>query len=156
MSRSSALTSQQSVVRPRLAILEAAERQDRRAAVGFLALALSWLAYTRFYFFLHPRHLTFDPSLFMYFTGKPDPACGLTRTFAWMWRGDLAHAVAVYPLGPIIFIATFVLVGYWVMVLVGGRSVRFTLSPSVQSGIVIVALVAFGLNWASKLIWLGM
>ena len=92
----------------------------------------------------------------MYLTDKPDPACGLTRTFAWMWRGDLAHAVSVYPLGPLIFIATLVLVGYWVMVLVMGRSVRFTLSPSAQSGIVVVALIALGLNWASKLIWLGM
>ena len=144
------------MARPGLASLEAADRQDRKAAVGFLALALSWLAYTRFYFFLHPRHLTIDPSVFMYLTGKPDPACGLTRTFAWMWRGDLAHAVAVYPLGPIIFIATFVLVAYWAMVLVFGRSVRFSLSPSLQSGIVVVALDALGLNWASKLIWLGM
>lgn len=156
MHRSSALISLQSVLRPRLATLEAADRQDRKASVGFLALALSWLTYTRFYFFLHPRHLTFDPSLFMYLTDKPDPACGLTRTFAWMWRGDLAHAVSVYPLGPLIFIATLVLVGYWVMVLVMGRSVRFTLSPSAQSGIVVVALIALGLNWASKLIWLGM
>ena len=92
----------------------------------------------------------------LYLTGDPDPAGGVPRTFAWRCRGGLVHAVSVYPLGPLIFIATFALVGYWVMVLVGGRSVRFTLSPSLQSGIVIVALVALGLNWASKLIWLGM
>ena len=126
------------------------------AAAGFLALALPWLAYTRLYFWLHPRHLTFDPSLFMYLTGKPDPGCGLTRTFAWMWRGDVAHAALVYPLGPIIFLATFGLVGYWAVVALGGRSLRISLSPSWQRGIVIVVLVALGLNWASKLIWLGM
>ncbi len=123
---------------------------------GLLLLALTWLTYTRLYFWLHPRHLTFDPSLFMYLTGKPDPACGLTRTFAWMWRGDLARSVAVYPLGPIIFVATFVLVAYWAAILLSGQSLHFRLSARVQSGIVIVGVVALGLNWASKLIWLGM
>ncbi len=126
------------------------------AAAGFLALALPWLAYTRLYFWLHLRHLTFDPSLFMYLTGKPDPGCGLTRTFAWMWRGDVAHATSVYPLGPIIFLATFGLVGYWAAVALGGQSLRLTLPRSWQRGIVVVALVALGLNWASKLVWLGM
>jgi len=107
-------------------------------------------------FVLHPLGLTFDPSLFMRLTGHPDPACGLTRTFAWMWRGDLARSAAVYPLGPIIFVATFVLIAYWAAILVRGRSLHFNLSPRAQSGIVIVAVVALGLNWASKLIWLGM
>lgn len=125
-------------------------------AAGLLGLAVAWLTYTRLYFWLHPRHLTFDPSAFMYLTGKPDPSCGLTRTFAWMWRGDLARATAVYPLGPIVFAATFVLVVYWTVILVSGRSIRFRLSRRVQRGVVIVALIALGLNWASKLIWLGM
>ncbi len=125
-------------------------------AAGLLALALAWLTYTRLYFWLHPRHLTFDPSAFMYLTGKPDPSCGLTRTFAWMWRGDLARAVAVYPLGPIIFVASFVLVVYWAVIVLSGRSIRLRLSRRTQGGIVIVAVVALSLNWASKLIWLGM
>ena len=132
------------------------DRSERMTAAGLLALGLAWLTYTRLYFWLHPRHLTFDPSLFMYLTGKPDPACGLTRTFAWMWRGDLARAVAVYPLGPIIFFATFVLAAYWAIVLLTGHSIPIRLSRRVQRGLVIVALIAFGLNWASKLIWLGM
>ena len=89
-------------------------------------------------------------------TGKPDPGCGLTRTFAWMWRGEVAHAASVYPLGPIIFLATFGLVGYWAAVALSGQSLRFTLSPYWQRGVVVVALVALGLNWASKLVWLGM
>ncbi len=125
-------------------------------AAGWLALAVPWLVYTRLYFWLHPRHLTFDPSAFMYLTGKPDPTCGLTRTFAWMWRGDLAHATSVYPLGPLIFVATFALVGYSVAVLLSGRTLRLTVSPRLQRGLLTVALVALGLNWASKLIWLGM
>ena len=131
------------------------DRQERLAAAGVAAIAIAWLTYTRLYFFLHPRHLTFDPSLFMYVTGKPDPSCGLTRTFAWMWRGDIGRAVAVYPLGPLVFVATFAVLGYAIAG-VAGRPIRLHLSPRLQRGIVIGALVALGLNWAAKLIWLGM
>lgn len=119
-------------------------------------MAVAWLIYTRLYFWLHPLGLTLDPSVFMYLTGKPDPACGLTRTFAWMWRGDLGRAVAIYPLGPIVFVATFVLVAYSVTVLLSGRTLRPGLSRRARRGVVIVGLIALGLNWASKLIWLGM
>jgi len=132
-----------------------ADRAERLAAAGVAAIALGWLTYTRFYFWLHPRHLTFDPSLFMYLSGKPDPSCGLTRTFAWMWRGDIGRAVAVYPLGPVFFIATFAILAYAILV-VTGRSLRFNLSPALQRAIVVGALIALGLNWAAKLIWLGM
>src|SRR5712691_3935320 len=92
MSRSSAATSRLSVRSLSRPSVAAADRQERLTVAGLLALALAWLTYTRLYFWLHPRRLTFDPSAFMYLTGKPDPSCGLTRTFAWMWRGDLAHA----------------------------------------------------------------
>jgi hypothetical protein len=132
-----------------------ADREQRRTAAGVAAIVLSWLTYTRFYFFLHPRHLTFDPSLFMYLTGKPDPTCGLTRTFAWMWRGDIGRAVAVYPLGPLVFVASFAVLAYAIAVM-AGRSLSFSLSPGLQRGIVVGAVVALGLNWAAKLIWLGM
>ena len=156
MSRSPALTSRPWVLKTAPVRFLPAGRQERLAVAGMLVLALAWLAYTRLYFWLHPRHLTFDPSLFMYLTGRPDPSCGLTRTFAWMWRGDLVRAVAVYPLGPLIFVATFVLAAYWAMVLVSGRSIPVRLSPALQRGFVIVALVAIAFNWAAKLIWLGM
>jgi len=156
MSRSSAATSRPSVRSLSRPSVAPADRQERLTAAGLLALALAWLTYTRLYFWLHPRHLTFDPSAFMYLTGKPDPSCGLTRTFAWMWRGDLARAVAVYPLGPIIFVASLVLVVYWAVIVLSGRSIRFRLSRRAQRSIVVVALITLSLNWASKLIWLGM
>jgi len=95
---------------PRWAIRKATSG-DRTIAWTLLGLTLPWLAYTRFYFWLQPRHLTFDGGLLMWLFNKPDPTCGLTRTFAWMWRGDLAHAVAVYPLGPLAFAASFPLLG---------------------------------------------
>ena len=155
MSRFLNLTFLQSARKPLSVEVVTAERYERAAAASLLALVVSWLAYTRFYFWLQPRHLTYDGP-FMYLTGKPDPACGLTRTFAWMWRGDLAEAVRVYPLGPLIFIGSFVLVAYLSAVIVGGRSLRLGLSGVIQRRIVVVALVALGLNWASKLLWLGM
>ena len=139
-----------------MAVLGQADRQERLIAAGSFGLTVAWLIYTHFYFWLHPRGLTFDPSAFMYLTGKPDPSCGLTRTFAWMWRGDLGRSVAVYPLGPVVFVAAFVLVAYSAVVLLGGRSLRFSLSRRLRRGLVTIAVVAVGLNWASKLIWLGM
>ena len=155
MSRFWGATSPQSVRRPPLVAVTRAEPYERMAVGSLLALAVSWLTYTSFYFWLQPRHLTFDGP-FMYLTGKPDPGCGLTRTFAWMWRGDVAHAIIVYPLGPLIFIGTVAFVAYSLTVIVSGRAIRLGLSPVVQRNIVIGALVALGLNWASKLIWLGM
>ena len=132
-----------------------AERSERLAGASSLALVLSWLVYTLFYFWLQPRHLTYDGP-FMYLTGKPDPACGLTRTFAWMWRGDLAHAAGVYPLGPLIFVGALLFVLYSATTIVSGRALRVALSLAAWRVIIIGGLVALALNWASKLIWLGM
>lgn len=129
---------------------------DRTLALTMLSLAIPWLIYTRLYFFLQPRHLTFDGGFFMTYFNKPDPFCGLTRTFAWVWRGDLLHAVSVYPLGPLVFLGTIAAVVYSTSVLAGGRSLRIVLTPAAMWTMVILGLVALALNWASKLIWLGM
>ena len=121
-----------------------------------LVFALSWLTYTAAYFVLHPRGLTFDPSLFMYLTGKPDPACGLTRTFAWMWRGDVVNAVLVYPLGPVLFVATILATVNSAASVIAGKTLRIEMSRrDIRIGLILL-LVAFGANWAAKLIWLGM
>ena len=142
-------------IRPRTGNRRVFTSRLLREGPGLLLLG-AWLAYTRMYFVLHPLGLTFDPSLFMRLTGHPDPACGLTRTFAWMWRGDLVRSVAVYPLGPIVFVAMVVLVAYWAAVSCTGRSIRFRLSQRVQRAAVLIVLIAVALNWASKLLWLGM
>jgi Protein of unknown function (DUF2752) len=159
MSRSSAPTSSQSVLdarsAPRVRVARA-DAADRTLAITLLGLAIPWLIYTRLYFFLQPRHLTLDGGFFMTYFKKPDPFCGMTRTFAWMWRGDVLHAVSVYPLGPLIFVATFALVAYSAVVLLSGRALRLTLTPTRIWTIVAFCAVALGLNWASKLIWLGM
>ncbi len=153
-----ARTSAQSALRhmsPR-AVVTTATSGDRWLAWTLLGVALPWLAYTRLYFFLQPRHLTYDGSAFMWLFNKPDPSCGLTRTFAWMWRGDLGRAVAVYPLGPLIFVATFALVVYAFVVLFSGRAAHANLPPEALRLLIWVGLAALGLNWIAKLAWLGM
>jgi hypothetical protein len=138
------------------AVVAPATLGDRWLAWTLLGIGLPWLGYTRLYFSLHPRHLTFDGGAFMWYFNKPDPFCGGTRTFAWMWRGDLGRAVAVYPLGPLLFVATVALVVYAVVVLISGRAVHVNLSPATARLALWVGLVALGLNWIAKLAWLGM
>jgi len=139
-----------------LAAVAPATSGDRWLAWTLLGIALPWLIYTRLYFFLQPRHLTYDGGAFMWLFNKPDPSCGLTRTFAWMWRGDLGRAVAVYPLGPLVFVATVALAVYAVVALLSGRAVHVNLSPATLRLVIWVGLVALGLNWIAKLAWLGM
>lgn len=139
-----------------LAAVAPATSGDRWLAWTLLGIALPWLIYTRLYFFLQPRHLTYDGSAFMWLFNKPDPSCGLTRTFAWMWRGDLGRAVAVYPLGPLVFVATVALAVYAVVTLLSGRAVHVNLAPATLRLMIWVGLVALGLNWIAKLAWLGM
>lgn len=91
----------------------------------------------------------------MHLTGRPDPLCGLTRTFAWMWRGDVLEAVAVYPLGPLVFAATFPLLGYAAAVLVSGRTLHLDVPATARRVVLTVALTAVALNWTAKLVWLG-
>ena len=121
-----------------------------------MAMLVAWFAYTKLYFFLHPLGLTFDPSVFMYLTGKPDPLCGLTRTFAWTWRGDLTQAARVYPLGPLVFLVAIALVGYLAIAVLSGRQLTIVLPRRLWQLLIIVSLVALVANWTAKLIWLGM
>ncbi len=137
-------------------IVAPATRGDRLLAWTLLGISVPWLIYTRLYFFLQPRHLTFDGGAFMWLFNKPDPGCGLTRTFAWMWRGDLGRAVAVYPLGPLVFVAMVALAVYALAVLLSGRAVRVNLGPATVRRLILLGSVALGLNWIAKLAWLGM
>jgi len=116
------------------------------------------MLYTRLYFLLHPRGLTFDPSLFMDLTGKPDPSCGLTRTFAWMWRGDVVHAVLVYPLGPLLFVAMVVALVDAAAQVAGYPGVvpRVRLSRRQKRWLLIALAAVVAANWTAKLLWLGM
>lgn len=132
-----------------------AGRGDRALAAALVGVGIPWLIYTRLYFFLQPRHLTFDTCAWMHMTW-PDPTCGLTRTFAWMWRGDVVHAVAVYPLGPLVFLATIALILYGLGVLVTGRALKVYIPTRTGFPLLAVGIILLGMNWIAKLVWLGM
>src|SRR5438445_10709363 len=61
-----------------IAVVARATPGDRVVAFTFLGVGIPWLVYTRLYFYLQPRHLTFDGGLFMRLLNKPDPFCGGT------------------------------------------------------------------------------
>jgi Protein of unknown function (DUF2752) len=80
-----------------------AQRADRSRNLLLLGTLIAWLLYTRSFWFLSQAHLTAPTCPFLRLTGHPCPFCGGTRSFAYLWNGDLRHAVLLYPLGPLLF-----------------------------------------------------
>ena len=128
---------------------------DRLRYFGFLAALLVWLAYTRIVFVLEGLHLSAPPCPFYYFTGHPCPFCGGTRSFAYMWQGDLANSVRLYPLGPALFAGAFVAAGGLAVGLVTGRTWTPRLTRVQWRAVVIGAVSAVTLSWALKVFVLG-
>jgi hypothetical protein len=128
---------------------------DRFRDFVLLAALVVWLAYTRIFWMLQAAHLAAPPCPFFYLTGHPCPFCGGTRSFAYMWRGDVADAVRLYPLGPAMFVGTFVGVGGLAAGAITGRTwtPRFTATQWRVLGIGAVSAVA--LSWALKVFVLG-
>jgi hypothetical protein len=128
---------------------------DRLRDLGLLGGLVLWLAYTRIFWALQAVHLTMPPCPFFYLTGHPCPFCGGTRSFAYMWQGDVADAVRLYPLGPALFAGSVVGVAGLATGLVTGR----TWTPSLNSrqwrmlGIGAATIVA--LSWTLKVFILG-
>jgi len=136
--------------------LQRADAEGRARDLLILGLTGPWFVYTALYFFLHPRGLTAAPSMFMLLTGKPDPICGLTRTFAWMWRGDVLQAILVYPLGPLVFLLTVMAAAYALVAVPLGQTIRFEVAPRTLRILLVAVGIAIAANWLSKLLWLGM
>lgn len=128
---------------------------DRRRDILMLGGLLLWLVYTRVFWTLHAAHLSAPPCPFYYFTGHPCPFCGGTRSFAYMWRGDLSDAVRLYPLGPLFFAGTFAVAGALLFGALSGR----TWTPKLTSmqwrllWIAVGSAVVF--NWTLKVFVLG-
>lgn len=139
----------------RLRWLDATRDSSARDATLLLGTC-AWLIYTRLYFVLQPRHLTIDGGIVMWLFNKPDPACGLTRTFAWMWRGDPIRAFLAYPLGPVAFVAVLAIALYCAVALVVRRRLSINLGGATWAWMFGLGTAALGLNWAAKLLWLGM
>ena len=114
---------------------------DRLRDLGMLAGLTAWLVYTRFYWTLHATHVALPPCPFYYLTGHPCPFCGGTRSFAYMWQGDLTDAVRLYPLGPLFFVGSLIGAGGLASgVITAGGTLGILIPPSVM--IIVYAAVA--------------
>ena len=114
---------------------------------GFVA----WLAYTRFFWQLAGVGVTLPGCPFLALTGHPCPFCGGTRSFAFMWRGDLVDAVRYYPLIPIVFVATAVAVPLLAIGLWTRRDLDVRLPRWAWTGGLVAVLGALAVSWSLKL-----
>jgi hypothetical protein len=128
---------------------------DRIRDLGLLFGLLLWLAYTRAYFVLQAAHLSAPPCPFFYITGHPCPFCGGTRSFAYMWQGDLANSVRLFPLGPALFAGTFVGAAGLAVAAIGGRTWTPRLTRVQWRLLAVGAVSAVALSWALKVFVLG-
>jgi hypothetical protein len=128
---------------------------DRLRDLALLGALLIWLVYTRMYFLLQAAHLAAPPCPFYYLTGHPCPFCGGTRSFAYMWRGDLADAVRLFPLGPLLFAGTFVGVAGLAAGAITGRTWTPRITGMQWRLLAIGAVSAISISWALKVFVLG-
>src|SRR4029077_7703713 len=137
-----------------IALIKALPAQRVRDLGLFGGLAL-WLVYTRLYWAMHAAHLSMPPCPFFYLTGHPCPFCGGTRSFAYMWEGDMADAVRLYPLGPALFAGTLLGMGGLGAGLVSGRTWSPRLTSQQWRLLTIGGVSAVMISWALKVFVLG-
>ena len=137
-----------------IALIKALPAQRLRDFGLFGGLAL-WLVYTRLYWAMHAAHLSMPPCPFFYLTGHPCPFCGGTRSFAYMWEGDMADAVRLYPLGPALFAGTLLGMGGLGAGLVSGRTWSPRLTSQQWRLLTIGGVSAVMISWALKVFVLG-
>lgn len=128
---------------------------DRRRDVLMIGGLLVWLVYTRVYWALQAAHIAAPPCPFYYLTGHPCPFCGGTRSFAYMWRGDLSDAVRLYPLGPAIFAGTFAAIGALAYGAVSGKTWVPRMTQTQWRLLWIGMSSAVLVNWILKIFVLG-
>ncbi|HKW59779.1 MAG TPA: DUF2752 domain-containing protein [Candidatus Dormibacteraeota bacterium] len=132
-----------------------AQAGERWRDLGLFAVLVAWLVYTRVYWVLAAAHLSAPPCPFYYLTGHPCPFCGGTRSFAYMWRGDLSDAVRLYPLGPIMFVGTILGAGGLAAGMVTGRTWTSRLSGLHWRLVAVGSVSALLFSWALKVFVLG-
>jgi hypothetical protein len=128
---------------------------DRMRDLGILAGLVAWLAYTRVFWALHSAHIVLPPCPFYYLTGHPCPFCGGTRSFAYMWQGDISDAVRLYPLGPAMFVGSLLGVGGLASGLITGRTWSLNLTQMQWRLLAIGVVSAIATSWTLKVFVLG-
>ena len=128
---------------------------ERLRDVGIMLALAGWLFYTKIFWALQAAHLSMPPCPFYYMTGHPCPFCGGTRSFAYMWRGDITDAVRLYPLGPLLFAGTIASAGALAAGAVTGRTLTPRLSGRQWTLLGIFAGILLLMSWALKVFVLG-
>ena len=128
---------------------------ERVRDLAILGALVVWLVYTRVYWILQAAHFVAPPCPFYAMTGHPCPFCGGTRSFAYMWNGDLSDAVRLYPLGPLLFAGAFFGAAGLAVGSVSGRTWTPRLSPLQWRLLWIGAVSALLISWALKVFVLG-
>ena len=128
---------------------------DRLRDLSMLFGLVLWLAYTRLFFILQAGHMTLPPCPFYLLTGHPCPFCGGTRSFAYMWQGDMADAVRLFPLGPVLFAGTVGAVGGLTALVASGRTWTPRLTQRQWRLLAIGAVAVIAISWALKVFVLG-
>jgi hypothetical protein len=128
---------------------------DRMRDLGILAGLVAWLVYTRVFWALHSAHIVLPPCPFYYLTGHPCPFCGGTRSFAYMWQGDISDAVRLYPLGPAMFAGSLLGVGGLASGLITGRTWSLNLTQMQWRLLTVGVVSAIATSWILKVLVLG-
>jgi uncharacterized protein DUF2752 len=128
---------------------------ERWRDLGLFAVLAGWLLYTRIYWVLHAAHISAPPCPFYYLTGHPCPFCGGTRSFAYMWNGDLSDAVRLYPLGPLMFVGTVLGAGGLGAGMITGRTWTSRFSARQWKLLTVAGVSALIVSWALKVFVLG-
>jgi Protein of unknown function (DUF2752) len=138
------------VVPVHVAVVRAgAEARLRNLAV--LAGLVLWLVYTRVFWTVYAVHATLPPCPFLTITGHPCPLCGGTRSFAYMWEGKVGSAVALYPLGPLLFVGALVAIPVVAAALLLDRDLALRVPHRVRRLALGGGLCVLAVSWALKL-----
>lgn len=138
------------MVAARLAVVQAGPDARLRNLL-LLAGLIVWMVYTRFFWPLYSVHATLPTCPFLLVTGHPCPFCGGTRSFAYLWNGDVRHAVALYPLGPLLFGATLAAIPTLALAVVAGRDLAVSVPRPWQRPLWVAGGGVLAASWALKL-----
>jgi hypothetical protein len=138
------------VVPVHVAVVRAGSEARLRNALLLGGLVL-WLLYTRVFWPLKAMHTTLPACPFLTITGHPCPFCGGTRSFAYMWDGHVSQAALYYPLGPLLFVGTFVAIPVLAAALLLDRDLDIHLPEPVRRAAMGAGLGVLAVSWALKL-----
>jgi hypothetical protein len=91
--------------------------------------------------------LGLPPCAFRFITGVPCPSCGMTTSFALLIRGDVRNSLQANAVGTLLALFCFVVIGWSIVSVVGGRYFLIVSIERALTWIVIVFMVLVLLRW---------